>query len=393
MRLFLRFLPVLSALFVLGLSLQAQAGVTLDQRTGFQIVRENDRPTSERPNWINRQDCFDSSNDRVASVTEAEDIADNSTDTWIHIFAQVTDWQTNSDQLDVYVSKSTDCAKEIEEGITGTSRCAQVYSQSKWVAGAPLVVNPRDIILLDVINDFDSSLPAGGGEDICDKQEEQSVSIYILQRRGDGVVGSASWTLSGYDLRGPSAPDTLEALPGDENLFLEWNIEAESEDSDTNGFTYYCVATGTEAGAGGAGSTPGTAGGAGGESSEFENCPQSILSQGVIPDEDFLDYKCGSTNGKNTRSGQAKDVINGTVYAVAVAAKDDLGNSGPLSPISCAQPGEVTTFFESYKDSGGKGGKNGKGFCGFAQEPHQGLLLWGLGLVGLLMARRRRSHS
>ena len=43
----------------------------------------------------------------------------------------------------------------------------------------------------------------------------------------------------------PPPPSGLEAVGGDGRIFLEWDIPTESEDVDTQGFTFFCEPIGT----------------------------------------------------------------------------------------------------------------------------------------------------
>ena len=76
--------------------------------------------------------------------------------------------------------------------------------------------------------------------------------------------------------------------------------------------------------------------------------------------------------------------------AIAVAGVDRVGNSGPLSPIACGTPQPVTTFFEAYREAGGRGGG---GFCSCGPPGPAGGVAASLVGVGLWWLRRRRQRA
>src|SRR5690606_12210252 len=168
-----------------------------------------------------------------------------------------------------------------------------------------------------------------------------------------------------------------------------WEINAENEDQETLGFVLYCVPAGTmsELGMGGSGVTddPDTAMGGGAAALA---CDQNVLVNGEFPSADAEQYECGKIVGRSARRGEAGDVENGTQYAVAVAAYDTVGNLGALRVSSrCLMPQEVTTFYEGYRNAGGKGGG---GFCAYSSR---GAGPWGLFVVvlgSLLLISRRK---
>jgi hypothetical protein len=99
-------------------------------------------------------------------------------------------------------------------------------------------------------------------------------------------------------------------------------------------------------------------------------------------------YQCATIDSAFADSGEARSLLNGTTYAVAVAAVDTAGNSGPLSAVACGTPQEVDDFFELYRRAGGKGGG---GFCSISRV-HDFSLLGLLALAGLLLGARRRGQ-
>jgi hypothetical protein len=160
-------------------------------------------------------------------------------------------------------------------------------------------------------------------------------------------------------------------------------------------------------GAGGAGGTAGAVNaggssasgavtGAGGDNTASCNA-SSVLVGGIDPTyPDSLDnYVCGTVGGLGISTGSTiEGLVNNVQYAVAMAAVDQVGNVGVLSPAVCATPAEVTDFFELYRAVGGKGGG---GLCSLSRTRYGAPLVGILSASGLLAfagavrrARRRR---
>lgn len=374
----LRSLPLFFAL-LLGASSASAQSVTLNERTSFEIIREEERSDDQLPNWLNRKDCNDASPTRFDPATNVE------LNTWVLIIPQIEGYR-QTDRVEVWISQTANCADlNILNG--NANSCSLVYAANAQKS-PELYINPRDVI------ETDSSLrnwpgvpndPAGQA-DTCEKQTDQSNTYYVLLRRGDDIIASASTTLSGVDTQAPSPPETVNAGPGDQTIFLDWEIDSANESDDTYGFAFFCVPTGTTSDLG-----LGGAGGAGGASGNSD-CPQEILSANGLPNEETLQYLCGNVLGRTSRDGQTDKgkVQNGQNYAVAVAATDNLRNYGELSGVACSMPQEVTTFYEAYKEAGGKGGG---GFCAFSGAPggrHLAILFLS---VFVLSLRRKRSRA
>jgi hypothetical protein len=107
-----------------------------------------------------------------------------------------------------------------------------------------------------------------------------------------------------------------------------------------------------------------------------------------MPDEA---YRCGGVSGLTATSGQIKGLQNNVQYSVAVAAIDGVGNTGPLSNVTCNSPQQVDDFFEVYRASGGKagGGYCATGWVGARHSKAAAFLLAAASLVFFI--RRRRS--
>jgi hypothetical protein len=122
-----------------------------------------------------------------------------------------------------------------------------------------------------------------------------------------------------------------------------------------------------------------------------------------ISEIDASVYGVGNVGGNTTSSyiitsiptagGGSSPLINGHQYAVAVAAYDDDGNVGTLSPLGCQTPEPVIDFWTKYKEDGGLAGG---GFCTLpaAGAPVAGSV-FGLGIGTALVAisRRRRRRT
>lgn len=386
----LRFLPGFAFLSIaFGAPNVLGQTLTLDPRTGFEIVREDERFTNEFPLILSREDCFDASTQRF---TDASDPAETGDFTWIEIIPTVTGAQAN-DFLQVWISEGDDCLKS--ENRTGSAApCSLVYQTGDAnVRNPTLNVNPRDVV--ERARDSTYEVGAAGKEDTCEadrNQIETQLIFFILLLRGTQVQANVTWEQTSLDLAAPAAPDSIDIGAGDTHIFFEWEVDAANEEDDTEGFTFYCVPNGTiAAGMGGASGLGGAAamnaaeGGAGGASST--SCGQNVLVEGEIAGEEAEAYKCGEVLGRATRKGQADGLENNVTYAVGIASQDAVGNSGELSAIECMTPKEVTTFYEGYKNAGGRGGG---GFCNLGSKKSTSLLWLALTTCSVLVLRRRR---
>jgi hypothetical protein len=185
--------------------------------------------------------------------------------------------------------------------------------------------------------------------------------LVINQSKPDEAPGAGQWDFT-YDLVPPAPPTDVVAGPAENALTLKF---AESEDDDLKGYRFYCSDAVTQDAEG--------------------TCTSTVLVEGNSP----LGLKsCGSTNSKISTSGETDDsLVNGTNYAVAVAAEDNLGNLGVLSAVACGVPQEVTGYFEAYRAAGGEAGG---GFCSFAPARRGALPLAAALAIGLVAFARRR---
>lgn len=387
--------------------------------TAFTIEREKARSDEERPLDISRQDCLDGSN-QGWNAQDGTAERDREGNTWIVMEPQVLN-TTNptQDRIEVWVSETADCT-------TATARennrqCWLVYRTDQVERNNTLIINPRDVVAGNKsVTSYTPSDPRP--ESVCSDPAnliQRNLTIYLLYRTSnDSVDASFAWEQTMQDLAAPPPPDDVTVGPGDENLFFEWDIESSNEDVDTLGFVFYCIPEGTMAaeeepppegtggedgtggdeGTGGAGTggdegtggDPATSGEGGMGGAPTLSCGQNIVVDGEFATAEAINYECGRVLGRSARRGQAKDVTNNINYAVAVAAIDNVGNSGQLKVFDeCLMPQEVTTFFEGYEEAGGKGGG---GFCGFDTKS-SGRLFWLLALSAGALSVRRRKHA
>jgi hypothetical protein len=99
-------------------------------------------------------------------------------------------------------------------------------------------------------------------------------------------------------------------------------------------------------------------------------------------------FLCGSVDVTSTRI-QIEGVTNGTLYDIAVAARDAVGNVGPLSNVACGTPGPIDDFWDDYSKAGGAAG----GSCaleGAGMPAGTGALTLGMMAAAIASARRRR---
>ena len=133
---------------------------------------------------------------------------------------------------------------------------------------------------------------------------------------------------------------------------------------------------------GGGNSGGGGSGGSGGSG----DCSSEVLVAGAVPP---TQYACGDsiTDGASLTVKNAK---NDRRYAVGVAAVDNLGNPGVLSPLECVAPLPVDDFFKVYNRAHGEGGCIGG--CSSSGQQSAGLAA-GVLLLGIVIVRRRRTST
>lgn len=364
-------LAACAACWLCSSSVLAQS-VTLDN-TSFEIIREDERSSGEFPFYINRDDCFD---------------ADASPPTEISLRAALSDYD-NDWSVEVWLGNPGNDCTEQEMRVPTTGRCARLHSErARGNFLRTIMLDVQDVVH-GAVHAAGTSVDGEGTAEDCTVDIEANVVFYVmLIAPGNVLQGeAATWTNTVVDLSAPPPPDSITAASGDDKLFVKWEIATSSEDDETQGFVLWCVPNGTmqtidPTGFGGQGGAPSS----GGETPPPGECNQNVLREDELPPGD--EYKCGEARGRSVRSGQL-NANNGTEYAVAISARDQVANEGRLSPVACATPEEVTTFFEQYRSDGGRGGG---GYCswGPARSSTWALLLAALlGGTWLLRWRRR----
>lgn len=320
--------------------------------------------------------------------------------------------------LEVWVGQGEDCTNS---EVRSDGRCWKVFSKTSPTSSETVTIPVRDVVA--------KNGPGAGTQADCESTDFAGgidVAVYFMLIAGDTVntsttLQTATGLVMRVDLQGPSAPGGVSAGIGENRLVVKWDP---SEEDDVAGYRVYCdpppgstasapasqpmaadggsdasaAGAGGASGAGGltsldagadgsagAAGSAGTAGaGTGGTGTGNAACPSALVS-GARPDNK---YRCGSTDSPFSDSATASSLINGTTYAVAVAAVDTAGNSGPLSAVACGTPQEVDDFFELYRRAGGNGGG---GYCGISRTRNFGLLgLLALAGLGLSFRRWRR---
>jgi hypothetical protein len=217
-----------------------------------------------------------------------------------------------------------------------------------------------------------------------------SVTIYFLLVNPSSFSADATATWTGmFKLLGPAAPDVVSAGIGGNLLVVNFSYSAapggaSSVDQTINGFNIYCdprpgdaaaVDAGLEAPDAGVGSAVSCA------------VPSSqVLAQGMAPPADPT-YLCGSGQ-KTSQTADARGLVDGVAYNVAVAAFDTYANVGVLSKLACEVPQPITGFYKAYRAAGGTAGG---GFCSFSPTGRPLPLFALLAVVAGLVLRRRRA--
>jgi hypothetical protein len=209
-----------------------------------------------------------------------------------------------------------------------------------------------------------------------------TVFFLLLDSSSGATVAKDTW-VGTFKLVGPQPPDVVSAGIGGNLLVVGFKYSVASGDTTRNGFNIYCDPPPGSDAAVDAGLV-----GDGGVGTQTV-CPaitSNVLVQGNDPPTDSM-YKCGSASA-TAQTANAKGLIDGVPYNVAIAAIDTYDNTGPLSSIHCQVPQPVTGFYKAYRDSGGTAGG---GFCSFSTKREPLMLLAVFGVAAGLLFRRRRA--
>ena len=324
---------------------------------------------------------------------------------------------SGADRIELWVSEGSDCTTN--DGRTqSNSTCVKADVEIDKKANAVAQV-PASAIA-NALADVDECVDGSG------VSAERPVSLFFLVFTS-GVSEDVppenvgKWTETAVDLVGPDPATIASTAPADTAFTVELN------DTDFGGdvrrYQLYCdprilpdeggdggsssdgggSATaakplggvgggvvidgggGAGGGVGGSGGAGGAAAGAGGSggSGGSGDCSSEVLVAGAVPP---TQYACGDsiTDGASLTVKNAK---NDRRYAVGVAAVDNLGNPGVLSPLECVAPLPVDDFFKVYNRAHGEGGCIGG--CSSSGQQSAGLAA-GLLLLGIVIVRRRR---
>lgn len=334
--------------------------------TDGEIVQK--RPLNLTPEGVSLQDCID--------------------DQKIRFPLALGDIQTSdaNGSLEAWASLGgVDCGTQV-------NRTAATQVCWKLGSNIPISVNPNvDIPVRAIMSGFADPKAPNTSESVCGTVDLANFAVQFLYfAPGQQATPAASLNLSvQVDTVGPAPPSGLGTKPGNGRITVTWtNISGEGGLSALTGVRAYCdLQQATTAAP--TPSTPGTElvceGGIDDAGVEFDagctevevdggtsdtptttecSSPNFVTSDGaqILPDQAFNDkFLCGSVTG-NTGSSLIADsfggnpLVNGTTYAVAVAATDQFGNNGPLSSVVCEYPEATNDFWDNYGRAGGQAG-------------------------------------
>jgi MYXO-CTERM domain-containing protein len=284
-----------------------------------------------------------------------------------------------------------------------------------------------------------SPLRPDDSEAVCGTVNLSTISVQFLYfAPGDPSTAAVDKAVAiTVDTVGPPPPSGLNALPGDTRIQVSWvNISGGNPDAgatggltELTGVKVYCDVAGAAAPSDGGTSNPpvcrqveveagrddagtpitrtvevcndgGTAEG-GTTTPPAAGCtsPNLTSSDGtkIFPTAAFnAKYECGNLTGNagtsvNATSVGGKPLVNGTLYAVAVANTDKFGNVGELSSPICMTPEITTDFWDDYRKAGGRAG----GGCATSESPASSIAVGalGAGALALTFARRKRRRA
>jgi hypothetical protein len=357
-------------------------------------------------NVLNRQDCLD---DVVATSV-----------------VQVRGVPTSGVQFEIWAGSG--CDQQTNRAPASTTRTC-----SKVKGDLAILDQTIEIKMRDLIKPFGTDTPATDAS-VCDTATSTGLisrTLYFVifdsTTFASAITGSPNWAYK-FDIKAPAPPTNVSAGAGDKTLVASFT--APSGESNLLRYHFYCSvrteapvdtgtggtdtggtaatdtggtdtggtdtgAAGAEAAAatggdasGGTSGTAGTAGTAGTSTTADPTCTSSVLKPGEPPPADAID--CGTVTAQGASGGETSPVLanDGDFYAVAVATEDNVNNIGVLSGLACAQPRDVTGFYEAYREAGGSAGG---GYCSFAPGKHGALAtLFALGLGALALLRRRK---
>lgn len=350
------------------------------------IDRDRDYYSAARPWWISYEDC-------LADDVFTFNLTIRDTTNPLEIWAGTENCATNRSRTD-------------------RGQC-WIVAREPQLSDTVAVKVPVRNILLRRLNTTDP--PAAGlSADVCDDSTDptgEAVTFYIMLVDGGQANEYIAWDggagQTGFDVVGPDPPESIGVGIGESQLSIK--IRGVDEDTDRESFEAFCVPAGTTYASLGlanpdATETPAAVGDAGffdGGLDAGQTVPtDSSDAGGAAPSACFTEvlrsgrralpqFGCGTVR-ETSSSLRTSRLVNDTTYAVAVSARDNLGNAGVVSTIECGRPTQLDDFFELYSRADGKGGG---GFCsvgspGTRATPH-GLAVLFVALAGLALRRKK----
>ena len=257
--------------------------------------------------------------------------------------------------------------------------------------------------------------PLGG----CSPAQSTTTISLWLDSTGDGypdsgVTGSAAPSL-GITAIGtpPSAPDGITVEGGDEALVVSWSPISTTTVPNLAGFLVFCMRGNglqvfnpsyynyssdynnssntsqylTSQILCPPGTTPATP-------TSFTSVKGTTTAEEVGAPNQFLNldpnYLCSGLLPPTQTNLRLEILQNGIPYTVGVAAVDTSGNASPIESGFVQKPVPTINFYQEYRDAGGQ---SLGGYCALAGRDAQlGAisLLAGIGLLALIILRRRR---
>ncbi len=328
-------------------------------------------PSTTQALWVNKNECQQDLKYQV-SIT-ATGIQGNRLEVWA-------------------AGTSTDCSTQAARYTTSTAVCWRVYEDTAQNGTYTISIRVQDVVAQHYVSDVNSQYSATAADcnaaalNIASGGVGIRLSFYVFSGLTTGTpTYSDSWDQIGFDLIGPSPPETVSVGIADTELHLRWNSIL---DSDRAGFHIYCApGVNIDAGvsAGGAAATGG-ASATGGDDAGVENldCANPDIAAGAPPPPNMSPK--GSVSTITATDAYASGLSNGTLYACALSVTDVMGNDGLLSPVVCGTPQPVNDIFTAYRAAGGKGGG---GFCSIGRPGSVIGQMIPLACLALLALRRR----
>lgn len=417
-----RMLRIVHYLFALAIVLTSSSALAFQVGTGYPR-RDNGRPVTlaapstgtTAPNPLltpnagfSRADCFDTT--QLVRLL-LQNIPVEATD--IEIWAR---------------RDATSCADPANRPGGANVQCWKVASWTRdQIINKEVTFKPIQVIQAI---DKQTSVDTADGLDpnvVCAKDAHMTpvaISLQIMAfnsgtvvgwTSGGGSTGSVIGLWSAYDLAGPNPPTNITTGVGNKMVVVSFDAVSQPP-ADFDGYKVYCfpgTAAPTATTDGGALSTKAddaalSDGGfvddavvddaaatdasstdtGSGTGTPAEGCPAGHpFVPGELPSQEAEKYVCQSGNatagGKITVSG----LQNGVQYAIAIAGRDKMLNSGTLSEVGCGTPKETDDFYTVYRRAGGTAGG---GWCAIGSPRGAGFGLAGAALALALAARLAR---